>query len=252
MGCTRKHSNQAPHGSHERYATTNTPEQGRGPSGEGAARHRRVELYQRGIASVVGVSEHVHDSSRHCYSCGGRRIDRDADVVARPSWTSRTRGKPHAVAASGLSSHPRPPRRLVSRGARPLEPKVTPAGGGFALTKRRHKTPSGGPRLKFFRRAGSPVYARPPAGRNRARKARAGRSIRCKALDLLARQRGVSAAPRAPRGAATRHDGRAYPASQTRPRRRPPTPPSRSSWPRLPTRSGPHSSPPSRSSAPYS
>ena len=36
MGCTRKHSNQAPHGSHERYATTNTPEQGRGPSGEGA------------------------------------------------------------------------------------------------------------------------------------------------------------------------------------------------------------------------
>ena len=26
---------QAPHGSHERYATTNTPEQGRGPSGEG-------------------------------------------------------------------------------------------------------------------------------------------------------------------------------------------------------------------------
>ena len=33
------------------------------------------------------------------------------------------------------------------------------------MTKRRHKTPSGRPRLKFFRRAGSPVYARPPAGR---------------------------------------------------------------------------------------
>ena len=115
MGCTRKHSNQAPHGSHERYATTNTPEQGRGPSGEGAARHRRVELYQRGIASVVGVSEHVHDSSRHCYSCGGRRIDRDADVVARPSWTSRTHDRHGCrdvlVARDACSpSNPSPPR----------------------------------------------------------------------------------------------------------------------------------------------